>query len=73
MQTDRDTPEHGDLPSGLPKPAQRALAAAGYTSLAQLARVSETDLRRLHGVGPNAIEKLRRALAEWGLTFAVKS
>jgi hypothetical protein len=26
MRTDRDTPEHGDLPSGLPKPAQRALA-----------------------------------------------
>jgi hypothetical protein len=49
MQTDRDTPGRGDLPRGLPKPAQRALAAAGYTSLAQLARVSETDLRRLHG------------------------
>ena len=29
---------------------------AGYTSLDQLAYVSETDLGRLHGVGPNAIE-----------------
>ena len=73
MRPDLDAPDHRDLPSGLPKPAQRALAAAGYTSLDQLTQVSEADLGRLHGVGPNAIEKLRRALAESGLSFATNS
>jgi hypothetical protein len=59
-----------NLPSGLAKPAQRALAAAGYTSLEQLSQISEAELRRLHGMGPKAIEQLRQALAAGGLTFA---
>jgi len=60
------------LPSGLARPAQRALAAAGYSNLEQLTRVSEADLGRLHGVGPKVIEQLRQALAARGLSFAVK-
>jgi hypothetical protein len=64
--------DHGDwnLPAELSKPAQRALAAAGYTRLEQLTNVSEADLQRLHGVGPKALEQLRRALAACGLSFA---
>jgi hypothetical protein len=57
---------------GLPKigaPATRALAAAGYTRLSQLSKVSETDLAKLHGVGPKAIRILREALAGAGLSF----
>jgi hypothetical protein len=61
---------NSDLPPGLSNPAQRALAAAGYTRLEQLARVSEADLLTLHGVGPKAIGVIRRALADKGLSFA---
>ena len=54
----------------LAAPARRALATAGYTTLEQLAEVHERDIAGLHGMGPNALEKLRRALAEHGLSFA---
>jgi predicted flap endonuclease-1-like 5' DNA nuclease len=58
------------LPQGIGRPATRALEAAGYTSLEQLAQVNERDLLKLHGVGPKAVRVLREALAERGLTFA---
>lgn len=51
-------------------PAGRALAGAGFTRLEQLTRVSETELLKLHGMGPKAIRILREALAERGWTFA---
>lgn len=73
MHAEQHDPEHRNLPSGLSKPAQRALAAAGYTSLEQLTQVSEADLGRLHGIGPKAIEQLRQALAADGLSFAAKT
>lgn len=59
-----------DLPAGTGKPAQQALAAAGYTRLEQLTKVSEAELLKLHGVGPKALEVIRRALADQGLAFA---
>ena len=59
-----------DFPSGLSNPAQRALANAGYTGPDQLSAVSEAELKRMHGMGPKAIEQLRSAMAEHGLTFA---
>jgi DNA-directed RNA polymerase alpha subunit len=67
--------DHGDqnLPAGLPKPAQRALTAAGYIRLEQLVTVSEAELHQLHGVGPKAVEQLRQALAARGLSFAGRS
>jgi DNA-directed RNA polymerase alpha subunit len=58
--------------AGFPKlhaPARRALSGAGYTRLDQLAQVSESDLRKLHGMGPTAIEALRTALEDRGLSF----
>ena len=58
-----------DLPK-LAAPAQRALSNAGIHSLAQLTKFSEADVKKLHGIGPNALEALRRALAEQGLAFA---
>ena len=61
------------LPAGLSKPAQRALAAAGYTTLDQLAQVSERDLSRLHGVGPKSVRQLRDALAAEGLGFTARN
>ncbi len=59
-----------DLPAKLAAPAKRALAGAGYTSLEQLATVTEAELKRLHGMGPKAFGQLEDALAEQGLSFA---
>jgi hypothetical protein len=64
------TPKESDLPLDLAAPARRALTGAGYLQLEQLTKVSETELKQLHGIGPNAIEKLRRALGAKGLSFA---
>lgn len=69
MGNSRRDEHQTDLPPGLAAPAQRALAQAGYQSLEQLAAVREADLKQLHGIGPKALETLRRALAEKGLTF----
>jgi hypothetical protein len=59
-----------DLPPELSKPAQRALAGAGYVRLEQLTKVSKAEVLNLHGMGPKGIEQLRRALAAKGLAFA---
>jgi hypothetical protein len=60
-----------DLPK-LAAPAQRALAGAGIQRLQHLTRFSEVEIKQLHGIGPNALKALRRALAEKGLSFANK-
>jgi len=59
-----------DLPAELASPARRALAQAGYTRLEQLTHVSEADIEPLHGIGPRALDQLRRALAARGWAFA---
>ena len=63
------------MPSDLPKlaaPAQRALAAARIQNLKQLTKYSEAEIKELHGIGPNALKELRRALTAKGLSFANK-
>jgi hypothetical protein len=58
--------------TGFPKlsaPARRALSGAGYTHLDQLAEVSESELKKLHGMGPTALAALRAALERRGLSF----
>jgi hypothetical protein len=57
-----------DLPK-LGAPARRALVGAGYTRLEQLTKVTESEVMKLHGMGPNAMEVLRGALKEHGLSF----
>ena len=57
-----------DLPK-LAAPARRALAQAGYVSLEQLAGIKEADLTRLHGIGSTAMDALRKALEDRGLSF----
>jgi hypothetical protein len=49
----------------LPKigaPATRALNAAGYTALRQLAGVPRAELAKLHGIGPKALRIIEAAL-----------
>jgi hypothetical protein len=51
----------------LPKisaPATRALNAAGYTALRQLASTPRAELARLHGIGPKALGIIEAALEE---------
>jgi Bacterial RNA polymerase, alpha chain C terminal domain len=63
---------HEENDTGFPKlsaPARRALSGAGYTHLEQLAQMSESDLKELHGMGPTAVSALRAALDERGLSF----
>jgi predicted flap endonuclease-1-like 5' DNA nuclease len=50
-----------DLPK-IGAPATRALNAAGIYTLSQLKAMDESDLLKLHGVGPKAIKILRAAL-----------
>ncbi|MFI9007835.1 DNA-binding protein [Actinosynnema sp. NPDC053489] len=51
-----------DLPAGIGRPATRALAATGVTTLDQVARLGDAELPALHGVGPKAVRVLREAL-----------
>src|SRR5574338_225343 len=60
----------GDLPKGLSAPARRALAQAGCTNLEQVSNFSQAELKKLHGMGPKALDQLRSALAENGMAFA---
>ena len=64
---------NSDLPDGLAAPAQRALSGAGISRLAQLAKLTEAQVKALHGIGPNALAKLRAAMAAKGLAFAERS
>jgi hypothetical protein len=71
-RADVNEPRHAresDLPGGLAQPARRALIGAGCLRLEQVAALSEAEVKQLHGIGPNAINQLRRALAEKGLSF----
>jgi DNA-directed RNA polymerase alpha subunit len=61
-----------DLTSDFPKlsaPAQRALANTNIQNLQQLSKFSESEIKKLHGIGPNAIHELRKALSKKGLSF----
>ncbi len=73
MTTKRQYRSESDLPAKLSQPAQRALAGAGIKNLKQLSKFSETEIKQLHGMGPNALNQLRTALAAKGLSFAEKN
>lgn len=52
------------FPKGVPAPALRALNAAGYHDLSDLADVPIADLESFHGLGPKALRVVQAALAE---------
>lgn len=70
MQTADGEAQKNNLPAGLAKPAQRALAAAGIQRLDQVTAMSENQLRQLHGIGSKAVDTLRAALQAQGMAFA---
>ena len=59
-------------PEALPNigaPAMRALHAAGYRTLRDLAGVPRANLSNLHGMGPKALGILEDALREHELSL----
>ncbi len=62
-----------DLPAELAKPARRALDGAGYLQLEHFTKLSEVEVLKLHGMGPKALEQIRRALNDRGLSFRNES
>jgi len=56
-------------PRGVAKPAVRALIAAGYPTVNDLAKARAEDLAKLHGMGPKALGILSAALKERGKSF----
>jgi len=58
-----------NLPAGLSRPALRALAGAGITRTSHFKKITEAELKQLHGMGPKAIEVIRQAMADEGLEF----
>ncbi len=57
------------LPDKLGAPATRALIHAEISSLEELSQYTELEIKALHGIGKNALEKLRTALIVNGLNF----
>jgi hypothetical protein len=55
--------------SKLSRPARSALEAEGTTTLTELAKCSEREILRLHGMGPRSMPILRQALVDAGLSF----
>jgi predicted flap endonuclease-1-like 5' DNA nuclease len=60
--TEASHPNQAAFPPGISGPALRALKGAGVRAVADLARWTEADLARLHGMGPKALGILRAAL-----------
>lgn len=54
----------------LAAPAQRALSSEGLKSLNDLSKVRLDDIRKLHGIGQNALHQLTVAMEAAGLKFA---
>ena len=54
----------------LAAPARRALANAEISDFADLARIGEAELAAKHGMGPNAMGKLKAEMTLRGVRFA---
>ena len=63
------SPPSAGFPTGIAAPAVRALNAAGYSELRQLAGVPVAELKGLHGMGAKALARLQEALEQEGLSF----
>lgn len=73
IMTDNGNAIESNLPTGLAKPAIRALTDAGYLRLEQFAKLSEAEVLQLHGMGPRAVDLIRDALSAKGLSFSKDS
>ncbi|WP_327205102.1 DNA-binding protein [Paenibacillus sp. Soil750] len=69
MSTNKQEEDQLVLPRGVAAPARRALAGAGVTKLHDFTQITETELMKLHGMGPKARDIIREELAAKGLSF----
>ena len=60
------TSESSPFPQGVSRPAQRALASVEITNVDQATRISESELKKLHGMGPKAIRAIKAELKRRG-------
>ena len=64
----------GDNRPAMATPAERrsfpAPSTLGQSARRALAAIGEAEIARLHGIGPQALTRLRQALAAHGLSFA---
>lgn len=58
-----------EFPPAIGRVANRELAAHGFTSYADLTRVTADELLAIHGIGPKAVRILGEELARRGLDF----
>ena len=58
-----------DFPDKLSAPALRALLGAKITTLSKLSEFTEQEVLELHGMGPNAMKRLKAAMRARRLTF----
>ena len=68
---DERKPKDGFL-SLLAAPARRALENNCITTLKHLSEFTEEEILKFHGMGKASLPKLKKALAEEGLSFKVK-
>ena len=59
-----------EIPTALAQPAQRALRGAGINHLEDLQKFTEAEVKKLHGMGPNALGKLKAAMEANDFEFA---
>lgn len=55
--------------AGISAPAHRALTHIGITTLKQLTRYTEDEIKKLHGMGPHALRILKKELQKNKLSF----
>jgi predicted RecB family nuclease len=53
-------------------PARRALERENFNTLEDLAKCTEKEIIKLHGIGPSTIPKFKKALNDNGLSFKTK-
>ncbi len=68
MNTRKLSDDHfsGEFPRGIGRPANAALVDNGFTTLEQVAAMSEAELLAIHGVGPRAVAVLKSELERQG-------
>ncbi len=70
--TKQSSSQENDLPK-LSAPAQRALASIGIQRLNQLTKYKESEIKKLHGLGPSTIKALHAAMKSKGLAFTAEN
>jgi hypothetical protein len=58
-----------DFPEDLAAPALRALLEAKLVTLTDLSKVTEKEVKDLHGMGPKALGELKKAMKKGKVAF----